>query len=64
MYQTAVQRGERLEFAPVENEDNEDPLESVSMEEGREGAFASTDLGGDQLIICELRKGCFIFREM
>ncbi|KAJ7337297.1 hypothetical protein OS493_010156 [Desmophyllum pertusum] len=49
MYQTAVQRGERLEFAPVENEDNEDPLESVSREEGREGAFALTDLGGDQL---------------
>ena len=49
MYQTAVQRGERLEFAPVENKDNEEPLESVSREEGREGAFASTDLEGDQL---------------
>ena len=49
MYQTAVQRGERLEFVPVENEDNEEQLESVSREEGREGAFASKDLGGDQL---------------
>ena len=49
MYQTAVQRGERLEFVPVKNEDNEEQLESVSREEGREGAFASKDLGGDQL---------------
>ena len=40
MYQTAVQRGERLEFVPVENEDNEDKLESVSRERGREDAFA------------------------
>ena len=46
MYQTAVQRGERLEFVPVKNEDNEEQLESVSREEGREGAFASKDLGG------------------
>ena len=36
MYQTAVQRGERLEFVPVENEHNEEQLESVSREEGRE----------------------------
>ena len=34
---------------PVENEDNEEQLESVSRKEGREGAFAWKDLGGDQL---------------
>ena len=37
MYQTALHQGERLQFAP-ENEDR-----------GREGAISSRDSGGDQL---------------
>ena len=41
MYQTAIHRGERLEFATVEPE--------FSNEEGTEGAPSSRDPGNDQL---------------
>ena len=44
MYQTAVHRGERLEFAPVKRVEPE-----FSNEEGREGAPPSRDPGDDQL---------------
>ena len=44
MYQTAVHRGERLEFAPVERVEPE-----FSNEEGTEGAPTSRDPGDDQL---------------
>ena len=45
MYQTAVHRGERLEFAPVERVEQPE----FSKEEGREGAPTSRDPGDDQL---------------
>ena len=45
MYQTAVQRGERVEFAPVERVEQHEFLK----EEGREGAPTSRDPGDDQL---------------
>ena len=45
MYQTAVYRGERLEFAPVESVEQPE----FSKEEGREGAPTSRDPGDDQL---------------
>ena len=45
VYQTAVHRGERLEFAPVERVEQPE----VSKEEGREGAPTSRDPGDDQL---------------
>ena len=45
MYQTAVHRGERLEFAPVEIIQQPE----FSKEEGREGAPTSRDPGDDQL---------------
>ena len=45
MYQTAVHRGERLEFAPVERVEQRE----FSREEGREGAPTSRDPGDDQL---------------
>ena len=45
MYQTAVHRGERLEFAPVERVEQRE----FSKEEGREGAPTSRDPGDDQL---------------
>ena len=41
MYQTAVHRGEQLEFAPVEPE--------FSNEEGTKGTPTSRDLGDHQL---------------
>ena len=44
-YQTAVHRGERLEFAPVERVEQPE----FSKEEGREGAPTSRDPGDDQL---------------
>ena len=44
MYQTAVHRGERLEFAPVEREEPE-----FSKEQGREGTPTLRDPGDDQL---------------
>ena len=44
MYQTAVHRGERLEFAPVKRVEPE-----FSEEEGREGAPTSRDPEDDQL---------------
>ena len=44
MYQTAVHRGERLEFAPVERVEQPE----FSKEEGREGAPTSRDPGDDQ----------------
>ena len=43
MYQTAVHRGERLEFVPVEKVEPE-----FSKEEGREGEPTSRDPGDDQ----------------
>ena len=45
MYQDAVQRGERLEFAPVERVEQPE----FSKEEGREGEPTSRDPGDDQL---------------
>ena len=45
MYQTAVHRGERLEFAPVERVEQPE----FSKEEGREGAPTSRDPKDDQL---------------
>ena len=45
MYQTAVHRGERLEFAPVERVEQPE----FSKEGGREGAPSSRDPGDDQL---------------
>ena len=45
MYQTAVHRGERLEFAPVEKVEQPE----FSKEEGREGEPTSRDPGDDQL---------------
>ena len=45
MHQTAVHRGERLEFAPVERVEQPE----FSTEEGREGAPTSRDPGDDQL---------------
>ena len=45
MYQTAVHRGERLEFAPVERVEQPE----FSKEEGREGAPTLRDPGDDQL---------------
>ena len=45
MYQTAVHRGEPLEFAPVERVGQPE----FSKEEGREGAPTSRDPGDDQL---------------
>ena len=47
IYQTAVHRGERLEFAPVERVQQPE----FSTEEGREGAPTLRDPGDDQL--CE-----------
>ena len=44
-YQTAVHRGERLEFAPVERVEQPE----FSKEEGKEGAPTSRDPGDDQL---------------
>ena len=45
MYQTAIHRGERLEFAPVERVEQPE----FSKEEGRGGAPTSRDPGDDQL---------------
>ena len=45
MYQTAVHRGERLEFAQVERVEQPE----FSKEEGTEGAPTSRDPGDDQL---------------
>ena len=45
IYQTAVHRGGRLEFAPVERVEQPE----FSKEEGREGAPTSRDPGDDQL---------------
>jgi len=45
MYQTAVHRGEWLEFAPVEKVEQPE----FSKEEGREGEPTSRDPGDDQL---------------
>ena len=45
LYQTAVHRGERLEFAPVERVEQPE----FSKEEGTEGAPTSRDPGDDQL---------------
>ena len=45
MYQTAVYRGERLEFALVERVEQPE----FSKEEGREGALTSRDPGDDHL---------------
>lgn len=45
MHQTAVHRGERLEFAPVERVEQPE----FSKEEGREGASTSRDPGDNQL---------------
>ena len=45
MYQTAVHRGERLEFAPVERVEQPE----FSKEEGGEGMPTSRDPGDDQL---------------
>jgi len=45
MYQSALHRGERLEFAPVERVEQT----KFSKEEGREGAPTLRDPGDDQL---------------
>ena len=45
MYQTAVHRGEQLEFAPVERVEQPE----FSKEEGREGAPTTRDPGDNQL---------------
>ena len=45
MYQTAVHRGERLEFAPVEKVEQPE----FSKDKGREGEPTSRDPGDDQL---------------
>ena len=45
MYQTAVHRGQRLEFAPIKRVEQPE----FSKEEGTEGAPTSRDAGDDQL---------------
>ena len=50
MYQTAVHRGERLEFARVERVEQPE----FSKEEGREGGPTSRDSGDDQLSECDV----------
>ena len=45
MYQTAVHRGKRLEFAPVKRVERPE----FSKEEGKEGAPTSKDIGDNQL---------------
>ena len=46
MYQTAVRRGERLEFAPVERVEQPE----FSKQEGREGTPTLREPGDDQLL--------------